>query len=111
ASRKINGETGKVMLRQIVKTFVGDRVSEAPKRPVQTPQREWLSSELKDWADEMIQAAKNSNWLNQREIKSTWSDFLVGKGDNSFFIWQWISIGMMKMQSKISVSNAQVISG
>ncbi|MGH9949390.1 MAG: asparagine synthase (glutamine-hydrolyzing), partial [Pyrinomonadaceae bacterium] len=47
ASRKINGETGKVMLRQIVKTFVGDRVSEAPKRPVQTPQREWLRSELK----------------------------------------------------------------
>ncbi|MGH9802135.1 MAG: asparagine synthase-related protein, partial [Blastocatellia bacterium] len=39
--RKLNGEQNKLMLRQIVREMLPVNVVEAPKRPVQTPQREW----------------------------------------------------------------------
>jgi asparagine synthase (glutamine-hydrolysing) len=107
ASRKLNEETGKVMLRQIVKEFVGEGLSEAPKRSMQTPQREWLRSELKDWAVGMINLARNgfaADWLDRRSVDETLCDFLSGKGDNSFFIWQWISLGL-KQSGSAATSN------
>ena len=41
-SRKADALGGKLLLRKIARTFVPAGVSEAPKRPLQTPQREWL---------------------------------------------------------------------
>lgn len=96
--RKIKNGTRKVMLRKIAGRLVPDSLTEAPKRPLQTPQREWLRNELKDWADQTIDHALDScagNWLNHTAVKTAWSDFCSGKGDNSFYIWQWISIGLM----------------
>jgi asparagine synthase (glutamine-hydrolysing) len=73
-------------------------VVEAPKRPVQTPQREWLRGPLKGWAAECLESALNGwahDWLNAREARKAFNDFVAGEGDNSFFVWQWISIAMM----------------
>ncbi|MGB7201851.1 MAG: asparagine synthase (glutamine-hydrolyzing) [Pyrinomonadaceae bacterium] len=107
ASRKLNEETGKVMLRQIVKEFVGEGLSEAPKRPMQTPQREWLRGELNGWASEKIEttiAGFSGAWLNPDAVRSAFSDFSSGRGDNSFFIWQWISLGL-KQSGSAATSN------
>jgi asparagine synthase (glutamine-hydrolysing) len=96
--RKINNGTGKVTLRQIAKGFVADGLSESPKRPMQTPQREWLRGELRNWAHEQIESALDhagGTWLNRDEVRASWTDFAGGGGDNSFFIWQWISISLM----------------
>src|SRR5271170_528051 len=40
--RKIENGTRKKMLRDIAHLLIARSVAEAPKRPVQTPQREWL---------------------------------------------------------------------
>ncbi len=96
AERKLNDVARKVMLREIVKGFVADGLSEARKRPMQTPQREWLRGELGGWADEMLRsAAMGPNWIDRDAVGAAWNDFRGGSGDNSFFIWQWISIGLM----------------
>lgn len=111
-TRKINEKTGKVMLRQIAKGFVGSGLSDAPKRSMQTPQREWLRSELKEWAGEMINVGRNSfaaDWLDHRSVDATFSDFIGGKGDSSFFIWQWISLGLMTKASETKVNHAKVV--
>ncbi len=96
--RKIDGVNRKILLRKISNGLVSDGISEAPKRPMQTPQREWLRGELRDWADEQINGMTNSfggGWLDSGMVKTAWSAFCGGKGDNSFFIWQWISIGLI----------------
>jgi asparagine synthase (glutamine-hydrolysing) len=45
---KINKGIQKYMLREILKPLVPENISFAPKRPLQTPQREWMALELKE---------------------------------------------------------------
>lgn len=96
--RKIKKGVRKAMLRQISHKLVPVGVSEAPKRPMQTPQREWLRGELNEWANQKIEAALSGfagPWLDERSVRSEWKNFSDGKGDNSFFVWQWVSAGLI----------------
>ncbi|MBK8465870.1 MAG: asparagine synthase (glutamine-hydrolyzing) [Chloracidobacterium sp.] len=108
--RKIKNGTRKAMLRQIANGLIPESLTEAPKRPLQTPQREWLRHELREWADQTIDTALNSfagEWLDRGAVKTAWSDFCGGKGDNSFYVWQWISIGLMASTHKLMPVVAQ----
>ncbi len=113
--RKIQNGVGKAMLRQISQHLVPDGVSEAPKRPIQTPQREWLRGELKEWANDQIEKAFQGfagAWLDRKTVRATLKDYQCGIGDNSFFIWQWINLALMAQpttRSK-SVSGAKATS-
>lgn len=96
--RKIVNGTGKWMLRQLVRGMLPAAISEAPKRPVQTPQREWLRGPLREWAEECIEAALDGHggeWLDARSVRVAWREYCEGRGDNSFYVWQWINLGMM----------------
>jgi asparagine synthase (glutamine-hydrolysing) len=96
--RKIKDGVHKKMLREIVKELVPASISEAPKRALQTPQREWLRGHLRDWADNLIVAGVKrvgSNWLDIKTVFEEWENYCTGKSDNSFYVWQWISIGLM----------------
>ena len=102
--RKIKSGTRKAMLRQIASGLIPDSLTESPKRALQTPQREWLRHELKEWADQTINTALDGfagDWLDRRAVKAAWSEFSGGKSDNSFYIWQWISIGLMASTHKL----------
>src|SRR5262245_20191464 len=57
AERKIDHGTGKKLLREMVRAVMPQAVIEAPKRPLQTPQREWLRGELNDWAQTCVDSA------------------------------------------------------
>ena len=109
-SRKIAGDTGKWLLRRIAATRLPGRIVEAPKRPLQTPQREWLRGPLRDWANEYIEEALEGpgrDWLRPDAVRREWRTFCDGAGDNSFFVWQWISLGLLGASSRARVSEAQ----
>jgi len=96
--RKIVNRTRKWLLRQIVRGVLPSAVSEAPKPPVQTPQREWLRGPLRGWAPECIEAAlegHGGSWLDVRSVRAAWREYCEGRGDNSFYVWQWINLAMM----------------
>jgi asparagine synthase (glutamine-hydrolysing) len=95
---KIHEGTRKWLLRQIAADLVPSSVAEAPKRPLQTPQREWLRGPLKKWAEEMIEAAlthAGGTWVDARAVRSSWKSYCAGESDNSFYVWQWISLGLL----------------
>jgi len=95
--RKLNETTGKVFLRRILADYLPSKVVEAPKRPLQTPQREWLRGGLAGWASEMIDAGLDgigAELLDPDKVQSNWKRFRDGEGDNSYFVWQWISLGI-----------------
>jgi asparagine synthase (glutamine-hydrolysing) len=99
AERKIANGTGKRMLRDIVATFVPSNVSSAPKRAMQTPQREWLRGPLRDWATDMIETGltgPHGHYLDRRSVRNELARFCDGASDNSFYIWQWLSLGLMR---------------
>ncbi len=100
ARRKISGGVHKKMLREIVGRMLPRTIAEAPKRPVQTPQREWLRGSLREWANEHIEQALKSHagaWLDAKAVRGEWGKFCDGNSDNSFYVWQWISLSLMNL--------------
>jgi len=95
---KIRNGQGKWLVRQIAAGLLPAGVREAQKRAVQTPQREWLRGPLAGWADDCIGAAVSGwggGWLNEGKVRSAWEEYRRGGADNSFPVWQWISLGLM----------------
>jgi asparagine synthase (glutamine-hydrolysing) len=97
--RKIQGSTGKWLLRQILAARLPGGVVEAPKRPLQTPQREWLRGPLQEWASQLIEEAvsgPSASWFRPNLVQREWARFCAGESDNSFYVWQWISLALIR---------------
>lgn len=91
---KIKNGVTKFMLREIASEFLAADLVFAPKRPVQTPQREWLAEDLKTWVEECLSKIENSNyseWFNLEALKKEWQLYQEGNRQSSFHIWQCIS--------------------
>ena len=95
--RKLGPDSGKRMLRDLAAPLLPATLRLAPKRPVQTPQREWLRGPLQRWARERIEAAVeiHPDWFDAAAATRAWNDYVAGQGDNSHWVWQWISAGMV----------------
>ena len=92
---KIRNGVQKYGLRKISRKYIPPRLYRAPKRPVQTPQREWLKNDLKDWADSRIHIMLekyDGSWFDSKKVKKEWGKYLKEDIDNSFFVWQWINL-------------------
>jgi asparagine synthase (glutamine-hydrolysing) len=99
--RKIRGATQKYSLRSIARRLIPQGIVEAPKRPVQTPQREWLRGPLRKWATAQIETtlrAAGGTWLEPKAVREAWQIFVSGQGDSSYFAWQWVSLALMGLQ-------------
>ncbi|QTD37567.1 asparagine synthase (glutamine-hydrolyzing) [Polaribacter batillariae] len=95
---KINKTTQKYLLREIVSEYLSDSITYAPKRPLQTPQREWLGEELFNDVENYIEQLKDSkvsNWFNFTELDKLLKEYKQGDKDSSFYIWQWINLAML----------------
>jgi len=99
---KIKNGIQKYLLREIVADYLSDSITLAPKRPLQTPQREWLGYELKDYVSkqiEMIETSEFSEWFKLDELKLEWEKYKIGKKESSFHIWQWVSVSNFLIRS------------
>ena len=95
--RKIQGDVGKWMLRRMAARLAPGELLESPKRPIQTPQREWLRGPLAAWVGQKINdasAVAGGDWIDYEQANKKWTEFRLGSGDNSFFVWQWINLGL-----------------
>jgi asparagine synthase (glutamine-hydrolysing) len=92
---KIKDGIQKYVLRDIVSEYLSDSITYAPKRPLQTPQREWLANELHELVDKKIEKIEKSNyksWFDIEELKKEWQNYVEGDNQSSFHIWQWLSL-------------------
>jgi len=97
ASRKIRGGVHKALLRDMAALLAPAGVVEAPKRALQTPQREWLRGPLRTWAEDHIEvalAAYGDRWLDARAVRAEWLEYLEGEAQSSFHVWQWVNLGL-----------------
>lgn len=96
ADRMIRNGQHKFLLRQLVRSLLSGELVEAPKRPVQTPQREWLRGPLREWVESCLShpAVAQSGWFNLDLLRKEWERYIEGESDNSFYVWQWISVAL-----------------
>ncbi len=103
--RKIRNGVQKWGLRELAAHM--DRLggnAATPKRPVQTPQTEWLRGPLARWGQQavngLVETEPERSWFDVVRLKREWDSFCDNGGDNSFFVWQWISAAMLVVESK-----------
>lgn len=97
ADFKIKDGVRKWLLRDIASEYLSGSLVFAPKRPLQTPQREWLGGELKDFVTKSIEGIKQSgcnHWFDFEELENQWQQYLAGDNQSAFHIWQWVSVAM-----------------
>ncbi|MEO7961719.1 MAG: asparagine synthase-related protein, partial [Ginsengibacter sp.] len=91
AELKIKDGQGKWLLREIVKELIGEGLALAPKRPLQTPQREWIAHNLFSLFNQKVISFSDLNFIKKNEVLENWNSYLAGKQENSFYIWQWVN--------------------
>ena len=95
---KLKNNQGKQILRDVISKYVDKKVTYAPKRPLQTPQREWLGEDLKAYVQNCINSIKSSkykSWFNEEELDLEWRRYLAGDNQSSFHIWQLINFSLL----------------
>ncbi len=88
---KIKDGVQKYLVRDLMHSYMSDSISLAPKRPLQTPQREWLGEDLRDWVYSSLHHARNLPFVNKAELDKELDLYMKGDRDSSFHIWQWIN--------------------
>jgi asparagine synthase (glutamine-hydrolysing) len=92
-----NGQT-KYMLREIASEYLANDLVFAPKRPLQTPQREWLADDLAPWVHRCFEGIENSsysNWFDSKSLEKELKSYLEGNIQSSFHIWQCVGSCLM----------------
>jgi asparagine synthase (glutamine-hydrolysing) len=85
----------KGIIRWAFDGFMPDSVRLAKKRSIQAPQGEWLRLfPMRDYIWDMLHSTPfaSRGYFNIPECKRKFQDFLDGKFENSFFVWQWINV-------------------
>jgi asparagine synthase (glutamine-hydrolysing) len=106
--RKIVNGTRKWLVREIARKLLPGSVVEAPKRPLQTPQREWLRGPLRTWAHDCIEEALahfGGTWLDRAAVRATWQAFYTTEAENSYYIWQWVCLGLVCQNLQVTTSS------
>lgn len=75
-----HGDTGKLLLREVLYRHVPRELIERPKMGFGMPMGKWLRKELRDWAEEMLVANRLADvGLNAETVLRMWREHLSGK--------------------------------
>ena len=92
AEMKVKNSQPKWALRKLSERYLSGKITTAPKRPLQTPQREWLTENLLDWVEEQVIELQSCEWFEKDRLLQEWKSFKQSEKDNTFFLWQWIGL-------------------
>ena len=95
---KLKNGVGKLILRGILYKYVPKELIERPKMGFGIPIHDWIRSDLKGWAYQMLfENSKTDSYLPNDLIKKKWDDHQAQKNNNFYELWsviqlnQWIA--------------------
>jgi len=90
---KIAKGYGKYILRRAMADRLPRDIVWTRKRPVVTPQREWMVGPLRPWVEDIIKSRSfaQRGLFNVDQVRRTFTGYLDGHMNNAFPIWQWIN--------------------
>ncbi len=86
---KIDGDTGKTVLREVLYRYVPRELVDRPKMGFEVPIGRWLSGRLKDWADDLLSEdrLRRQGLVNAKLIAGCWRDHRSGRKNWSTELW------------------------
>ena len=82
-----NGNTGKLPVRDFLYKRVPAKLLSQPKTGFGIPLKDWLSGDLKDWAEDLIFSSNDSGLINVLSVRNMWNDFINQEEPNHHKIW------------------------
>jgi asparagine synthase (glutamine-hydrolysing) len=84
----------KSLFREIAEAWVPAEVARAPKRSVQSPQREWLAGAWRPLVEDLLgsKSLAARGWIDPSAARRAFAAYCAGPKENSFFVWQWLTL-------------------
>jgi len=86
---KLQGATGKVLLRTIVEALVPREAFDRPKHGFVSPMGRWLRHELAGYVEETIcsRRARERGYFDPDAVRTLWTAHREGRGDFAHEVW------------------------
>ena len=86
---KTDGVTGKLLLRRVLDRYVPRQLVERPKMGFGMPFGEWITSELRDWAEDLLRPAAlaEAGVWQVAAVRRAWREHLSGAHDHRNLLW------------------------
>ncbi|MEK9943036.1 MAG: asparagine synthase-related protein, partial [Gammaproteobacteria bacterium] len=93
SNAKIKDHSSKYAIRLMMRERLPEAVRLEPKRPVVTPQREWLRDQLRPEVEQLIhdQRFVERGIFDPKHVQTQYKNYVENHSENSFFVWQWIN--------------------
>lgn len=86
---RINGRTGKVILRRLLERYVPRELFERPKTGFDPPLADWLRGPLRPWAEDLLSPDRihSQGLMHAAPIRKRWQELLSGKAGREYSLW------------------------
>jgi asparagine synthase (glutamine-hydrolysing) len=91
---KLDGSTGKVVLRELLYRQVPRHLVDRPKMGFSIPLATWLRIELRDWVDGKLALFPSDDVFDGEEIRTIWARHLQGE-DQTEKVWALICLSSL----------------
>ncbi len=85
---KIQGRTGKVLLRDLLYRYVPSNLFSIEKKGFGVPIANWLRGGLKDWGNSLINETPQNDYVDMEYVKYLWEEHIKGGRDRSKDLWK-----------------------
>ena len=86
---KVRGGQGKWLLRQVLRRYVPERLTDRPKMGFGVPVGAWLRGPLRDWAESLLaeNRLRNGGYLDPAPVGDVWTEHLSGRRNHQNRLW------------------------
>lgn len=86
---KLQGRTGKWLLRQILDEHVPRALTDRPKTGFAVPIASWLRGPMREWAEDLLseRALKETGLLRPEPIRRAWAEHISGRANRQYGLW------------------------
>jgi len=116
---KVRNGQGKWIMRELLRRFVPQELTDRPKMGFGIPLNQWLRGPLRDWAEALLSESRirREGYLNPAPIRKRWDEHLAETHDWSYLLWDvlmfqaWIEQGSQSGLMPSGSRSATVVGG